>query len=440
LRITERTIQIPRKTNKQNILVSLGEDLRTSLSPKEQIIRFAITESSSDFYNCEVGLSLNENAYSQSSIPSLFDCHVRKYKNETHFNAVLMVPTGIGADIGGDAGDATPVARLLASQCDRLILHPNVVNASDINESVENCLYVEGSVLTRLLLGSIGLQPVRANKLLLVVQQHPDSYFTDAAINSVGAARSTLGLDCEVLIIDYFPEMRASYSPSGVAVGEIDDLSPLLRVLTEYKGRVDAIGLTSLITLQNLQPADYFLSTLVNPWGGVEALLTHAISTYLDIPTAHSPMMENQEIMNQELGVVDPRKAAEAISLTFLHCILKGLYRSPKIITDELMFGRTGVLSASDISCLVIPDGCLGIPTLAALLQGITVVAVRENRNLMKNDLKMLPWLPGQFYQVDNYWEAAGLLAALKAGVSPDSVRRPFPPTSIQNLRTNSHE
>lgn len=87
---------------------------------------------------------------------------------------------------------------------------------------------------------------------------------------------------------------------------------------------------------------------------------------------------------------------------------------------------RPGVFTASDVSCLVIPDGCLGLPTLAALQQGIAVIAVQENRNLMKNDLTLLPWRTGQFWRVQNYWEAAGVLAALKGGIAPESVRRPI--------------
>jgi hypothetical protein len=90
------------------------------------------------------------------------------------------------------------------------------------------------------------------------------------------------------------------------------------------------------------------------------------------------------------------------------------------------------VLTASDISCLVIPDGCLGLPTLAALQQGIKVIAVRENRNLMRNDLSALPWAAGQFFSVENYWEAAGVMTAIKAGVSPESVRRPMAEITIE--------
>lgn len=44
------------------------------------------------------------------------------------YTAVMIVPTGTGATIGGFAGDALPVARALASVVDCLITHPNVSN------------------------------------------------------------------------------------------------------------------------------------------------------------------------------------------------------------------------------------------------------------------------------------------------------------------------
>ena len=74
---------------------------------------------------------------------------------------------------------------------------------------------------------------------------------------------------------------------------------------------------------------------MVNPWGGVEAMLTHAISSLFEIPSARSPMHESREIANMDPGVVDSRMAAEAVSTTFLQCTLKGLQRSPRIVTDR---------------------------------------------------------------------------------------------------------
>lgn len=42
------------------------------------------------------------------------------------YTSVMIVPTGVGASIGGYAGDALPVARALSSVVDCLISHPNV--------------------------------------------------------------------------------------------------------------------------------------------------------------------------------------------------------------------------------------------------------------------------------------------------------------------------
>ena len=95
-----------------------------------------------------------------------------------------------------------------------------------------------------------------------------------------------------------------------------------------------------------------------------------------------------------------------------------------------------GVLTARDVSCLVQPDHCLGLPTFAALEQGIPVIAVKENENLMKNDLSALPWAKGQLHLVENYWEAAGVLGALRAGIDPLAVRRPLQSISLEKTRT----
>jgi len=124
--------------------------------------------------------------------------------------------------------------------------------------------------------------------------------------------------------------------------------------------------------------------------------------------------------------------AAEAISVTFLQSVLKGLKKSPRIITDQEAMNKNGVMTASDISCLVIPDGCVGLPTLAALEQGIKVIAVKENKNIMKNDLSKLPWATDQFYVAENYWEVSGILNAIKGGIDPKTVRRPLESVEIR--------
>ena len=70
-------------------------------------------------------------------------------------------------------------------------------------------------------------------------------------------------------------------------------------------------------------------------------------------------------------------------------------------------------------------------PPLAAMEQGIPVIAVRENKNRMKNELKKLPFAPGKLFVAENYPEAVGIMTAIKAGVALSSVRRPLEETKV---------
>jgi hypothetical protein len=321
------------------------------------------------------------------------------------------------------------VAQLLASVCDNLILHPNVVNASDINEMPANALYVEGSVICRLLMGTAGLRRVRSNRVLVVIDRHEEVAYSNAAINAINAARACYGFNYPRIIVLNPPvKLVSEYTSTGRAAGRVDELAVFLDGIHSYLSEADAIAVSSVITVPAEFHQDYFESGggTVNPWGGVEAIFTHALSLLLSRPSAHSPMIESEEIEAIDPGIVDPRMAAEAVSLTFLQSILKGLQRSPRIETDPALMQFPSCLTARDISCLVIPDGCLGLPVLAALEQGITVIAVRDPSHLMNNDLAVLPWSAGQFYSVNNYLEAMGVLCARKSGLALDSVRRPI--------------
>ncbi len=433
--LSEKEFRISRSKNSTNLLEYVSGQVLERLGPNEIPVRFVITRTNDESYHCELGVLSNLDNYSVPPRNSIFEFEKRNFENVDQFNAVLLVPTGIGAEIGGHSGDAGPVARLLASACDNLITHPNVVNASDINELPENGLYVEGSVITRLLMGAIGLQKVRSNRILLVIDKHENKFFHEAAVNSVSAARAALGIDCSVVVkmVDKVL-MHSLYSTSGRAVGKVDYFERLYELLVEYKFQYDAVALSSVIKVPQTFHKDYYLKDMVNPWGGVEAMLTHTISLLFNIPSAHSPMLESKEILDIDLGVVDPRKAAEIVSVTFLHSILKGLHRSPKIINNPSN-NYPGIISASDISCLVIPDGCVGLPTLAALEQGIPVIAVRENKNSMQNRLEDLPFSSGRLFIVENYLEAAGVMNAIKAGVTPEAVRRPLNHTNVLESR-----
>ena len=441
--LRELELDLPVALDRQNALTQIREAARFRLPANIVPLRFAITKSGGGRVSCAISSLETSSELGDAANISILEFTLRKYENTSQFNVVFLIPTGIGAEIGGHAGDATPAARLIAETCDTLILHPNVVNASDINEMPANSLYVEGSVIARLLMGTIGLVPTRANRVLVIIDDHKDGLFVNAAINAVSAARSSYGLICpEVIKLSPPVRMRSEFTDFGTAAGEISGLERVFAVLKEQEEEYDAVAISSVISVPEEFHQGYFdaAGEMVNPWGGVEAMLTHAVSSRFNVPSAHSPMFETQAIANRDPGVVDPRMAAEAISLTFFESVLKGLHKSPRIVTDSSEMSEPGVISASDVSCLVIPDGCVGLPTLAALEQGIPVIAVRENKNLMKNDLTTLPWRTGQLHMVENYWEAAGVLCAIRGGIAPESVRRPLAQTRVTTRELDNTE
>ena len=72
-----------------------------------------------------------------------------------------------------------------------------------------------------------------------------------------------------------------------------------------------------------------------------------------------------------------------------------------------------------------------GQGVLAAMEQGIAVIAVKENTNKMANKLEDLPFGEDKLFIVDNYLEAVGVMTTLKAGVSLGAVRRPIAATKV---------
>ena len=73
------------------------------------------------------------------------------YKDEKL--GVFIVPTGVGASIGGYAGDASNFAREF-TQFGKLIVNPNVVNAGCFSGINEKMLYFEGYAIDELFKGN----------------------------------------------------------------------------------------------------------------------------------------------------------------------------------------------------------------------------------------------------------------------------------------------
>jgi hypothetical protein len=443
MRVASQQVPVRDFLSDRSPLAKLQRAVEDALGPETTPVRLGVTGKFGDEHRCEVEAVYPRVRIANGTEPSIFDYRLRRIVRSDAFNAVMLIPTGIDCAIGGHAGDATPAARLLASVCDQLMVHPNVVNASDVNEQTDNMLYAEGSLLCRLMMGTVGLRKVRQNRVILVTENRKDApNVVDQTINCAEGARATLGMDIsEVVVLDSELFMQTGMSESGRITGRVERFESLLELLADKRDSYDAVALATRITphvdtveLHRL----YFCEGGPNAWGGVEAILTHLVSTVLNVPSAHAPTMSSEALRTERWGVVDPRKAMESISTTYLFCLLKGLNRAPRIVTNPTGAYDPSVVTVEDVSCLVIPDGCVGLPTLAAIEQGVPVIAVCSNTNLMRNDLRALPFKPGQLHYAANYHEAAGIMAGMKAGIAPASVARPMQPLRINRVSTES--
>ena len=328
------------------------------------------------------------------------------------FNVVMVVPTGIGSAIGGHSGDATPAARLLAGACDILILHPNVVNASDLNHMPENSLYVEGSALDRFLEGELALVPIRQNKILVVCNE--DHALTRDAVN---AARSVIGVEAEILVLDP-PIVMYSAIVDGVAGGSISGIIELMQQISSLS--YDALAVHTPVEIASDVIKQYMEQGGVNPWGGVEAILSRKLGEALNVPVAHAPL----EVYDPNAPTsTNPGLAPEMICGSHLVSVLRGLHRAPRLRPwRKVKFHSSIEIGAKDVDAMVSPM-CYGRPHRACHDAGIPIIFVEENITTQTERVHNMADRSKDFL-VKNYTEAAGVLIAIREGVSLKSLER----------------
>ncbi|MEM0980749.1 MAG: DUF3326 domain-containing protein, partial [Cyanobacteria bacterium P01_H01_bin.58] len=146
------------------------------------------------------------------------------------YTAVLIVPTGVGAAIGGYAGDALPVARAIAQVADTVITHPNVMNGAQLYWPLPNALYVEGYGLDQFAAGHWGLRPVHQNRIGLLLDAGIEESLRWRHLQAADAVRATLGIeiaDCVVTDAPVGVDLRTA--ESGATWGTISNPGTLLR-------------------------------------------------------------------------------------------------------------------------------------------------------------------------------------------------------------------
>lgn len=284
----------------------------------------------------------------------------------------FIVPTGVGASIGGFAGDASRAARKISQKCE-LIVNPNVVNAACFSGITDDMLYVEGYSLDRFFKGEICLERSRNNKIGIIFDKAIKPEVLNVHINTMNAVEVVYGLNIigyeiteEDVGVDFFVDT------SGVSMGNVKNL---LTLKNAAKKLIDkgAEAIAIVCRFPDEQGDDYANGVGVDPVGGVEAIISHYISKEFSIPCAHAPAFDDIAISTD---IVDKRCSAEYITPTFLPCILVGLNQAPKLT-------KTGI-SINDLDFLIVPYNSIGgVPVLEASKKGIKVFAIKENQTVL---------------------------------------------------------
>ncbi|XP_022993478.1 uncharacterized protein LOC111489474 isoform X4 [Cucurbita maxima] len=352
------------------------------------------------------------------------------------YTSVMIVPTGVGAAIGGYAGDALPVARALACVVDCLVTHPNVLNAAMLYWPMSNVLYVEGYALDRFAEGSWALQPVHQNRVGLVLDAGMEEELRIRHLQVADAARASLGLPVMEYVVTETPLMVEKWidPKTGQSTGRIRHPASLLRAVQALmkRSKVNAVAVVGRFPDDDVEETDNYRQGMgVDTLAGVEAIISHLVVKEFQIPCAHAPALSPTPICKS----LSPKSAAEELGYTFLPCVLSGLSYAPQYMSKSSESLGKDCILANDVDSVIVPiDACGGDGALAfarSKQYKPLIIAVEENETVLSDSPESLGI---EAVKVSNYWEAIGVVAAHKAGIDPYSLRR----NRINNIRSIS--
>lgn len=337
---------------------------------------------------------------------------------------MVVIPTGVGAAMGGYAGDALPVIRAIAQVADRVITHPNVLNGASLYWPLPNVFYVEGYGLDQFAAGHWGLRPVHQNKIGLLLDQGIESDLRWRHLQVADATRATLGLNLTDYVVTDQPlgvELRTA--DSGATWGTIQHPDSLLRGAERLikEAGAEAIAIVARFPDDEGSPElqSYRHGQGVDPLAGAEAVISHLLVRQFRIPCAHAPALSPLPLDPE----ISPRSAAEELGYTFLPCVLAGLSRAPQYVTSPA--AQSHDLWAKQVDALVVPAGaCGGAATLSLSQTATTLITVAENTTRMQVPAEALGM---KAIAATSYLEAIGIMAAHQAGVSPSALQPHIP-------------
>ena len=316
----------------------------------------------------------------------------------------FVVPTGIGASVGGYAGDASLSAKMFAKDYN-VIVNPNVVNAACFSGISDNMLYTEGWTLSQFFKGNLNLMPSENNKIGIIFDKGISQGIINVHINTMNAVKTIYGVNISGYEITEEPCGIEFYnSDSGVSTGRVVNNKTLIKA---GKKLIDkGADVIAVVCKFDEPPEDnYKDGEGVDIVGGVEAVISHYLTRELGIPVVHSPAFEDITITRD---IVDAKASAEYITPTFLPCLLIALNNAPLFSYQKVEH----YISIDKLKALIMPYNSLGSSIVAdALSKGIKVIAVKENKSILKITKDIIK--NNDIIETDTYNECCKILKEL---------------------------
>ena len=287
----------------------------------------------------------------------------------------LQIPTGIGAEIGGYAGDFGYIARKFSEKY-HCIVNPNAVNGGILSAINYDMSYLEGYLFDKFFEGEINIlpkKPYETNRIGVIFDKQIPQDMINIHLNTINALKIVQGIN--ISDIEYTDKEVGVeiVIENNISCGNLKNPDTLLRSAEKLiKKGVEAIAVVCFFG-EDCEDKNYVQGCGIDPIGGIEAIISHLISKEFEIPCAHAPAFLDVDISTK---IENPKVASELISSTYFPCIAQALSVAPKIIKE-------GGIKNTDVEFLIVPYDAMGSKSvLSCHKKGIKIIAIKNKTAL----------------------------------------------------------
>ena len=296
----------------------------------------------------------------------------------------ISIPTGIGCDIGGYAGDFGYLAREFAKDF-YTIINPNAVNGGILSAINYDMGYLEGYLFDEFFKGNISItpkKPYETNKIGVIFDSAIKENILNVHLNTLSALKMVQGIETVAVEYTKKPVGVEIQIQNGISTGSVEHPEVILEsAYNLIKKGAQAIALICHFG-EDAEDIDYSNAKGIDPIGGIEAVLSHLITREFKIPCAHAPAFSDIDISQ---NIEHKKVSSEMISSTYLPCVMQGLAIAP-----EIFDGFKGGISYKNVEYLIVPYDALGsTAVLSSYQKDIKLIPVKNKTVLNVNPEKM---------------------------------------------------